>query len=70
MPDDISIIGFDDKEISSHITPALTTMHVPTKKMGSTAGNIMFDIFSKGRSAGKKVVIKPELVERESVRKI
>lgn len=38
---DISITGFDDIELASHIPPGLTTMHVPTREMGVAAGNFL-----------------------------
>ena len=36
VPEALSIVGFDDLEISRHIQPALTTLHVPTQQMWET----------------------------------
>jgi LacI family transcriptional regulator len=37
VPDDLSVCGFDDTPMSSHIFPALTTVHQPTHDMGRLA---------------------------------
>jgi len=43
VPDDISITGFDDIEISLITEPALTTVHVPHRKMGHAAARYLID---------------------------
>ncbi len=37
VPQDVSIVGIDDLEIASHITPPLTTVHLPTTELGRAA---------------------------------
>lgn len=37
IPDDLSIIGFDDLDLASQVDPPLTTMHVPSVRMGKGA---------------------------------
>ncbi len=41
VPDDISITGFDDLDISAQLIPALTTMHVPAAEMGKRAADFL-----------------------------
>ena len=41
IPDDISIAGFDDLDMSSQIKPALTTIHVPSAEMGEEAAEYL-----------------------------
>ncbi len=48
VPDDLSIIGFDDLELSAQISPALTTVHVPTGEMGArTAETLLLMLGNK-----------------------
>ena len=41
LPEGISITGFDDLDMSSQITPALTTVHVPSAEMGGQAADFL-----------------------------
>lgn len=44
VPDDVSITGFDDIELAKHVHPALTTVHVPHRKMGRIAARALVDL--------------------------
>jgi LacI family transcriptional regulator len=65
VPDDISIVGFDDQASSAYVTPPLTTVRHPALEMGEAAAQAMLHLLK-----GKPFVI-PEfpvtLVMRESV---
>jgi LacI family transcriptional regulator len=43
VPRELSIVGFDDLEMSRHLTPALTTVHVPTDRMWQLAAQYLLD---------------------------
>lgn len=65
VPDDISIVGFDDQPDSAYMIPPLTTVHQPAVEMGETAAKAMLDLLD-----GKPVKLSPlstELILRESV---
>lgn len=65
IPDDISIIGFDDVEADLLLDPPLTTMRVPKIKMGSEALKTMID-YLKNNNTNKKILIPVELIVRKS----
>ncbi|WP_331434719.1 LacI family DNA-binding transcriptional regulator [Bacillus sp. SA1-12] len=69
VPDDISIIGFDNREFSAYYSPRLTTMSLPLRKMGllsietinSLIGGSLTDCMEL------KTTFRCKLIERESV---
>ena len=46
IPDDLSITGFDDIELAQVVDPALTTVHVPHRKMGTRAAQILVSLIN------------------------
>ena len=69
IPDDISIVGFDDIELSGYTQPALTTMHVPRSELAETAFRALLREREQvpGKPAGKlEHVIQPTLLVRRS----
>lgn len=51
VPDQLSIIGFDDLEITEHLTPPLTTVHVPTRLMWQMAAERLLALMRGERPA-------------------
>ncbi len=47
IPEDLALVGFDDVELSAHLTPPLTTMRVPKQQLGILAGRRLVDILQK-----------------------
>ena len=56
VPDDLSITGFDDIEIAEILTPALTTVHVPHRRMGEIAAQLLIDSLRGTSTAGNRVI--------------
>lgn len=46
VPDDISIIGFDDQAEAAFVTPPLTTVRQPAQEMGQAAANALIDLIN------------------------
>ena len=70
VPDDISVVGFDDIEIASMVHPALTTVHQPIDRMVELGAKLLLDQLDGGSVVKEKQVLNPWLVERESTRRI
>lgn len=68
VPDDISIIGFDDLHSSMYTTPPLTTVRQPLYEVGTAIANLMLPMI--GQPGAPVVLPTLELVVRESVRRI
>jgi LacI family transcriptional regulator len=66
VPDDVSLVGFDDVAGSLYMVPPLTTVHYPIQEIGQLAARAML-----GLLAGERPVVEvpaPRLIVRESTR--
>jgi LacI family transcriptional regulator len=71
-PDDISVVGFDNREISDFVYPRLTTVEIDLKGIGYAAAE-MIDHRLSGQglySDQKHITIPSKLIERNSVAKL
>jgi len=66
VPSELAIIGFGDYEMSEELVPALTTVAVPTKRIGQDAARIILQRLKGGKAGPRKVDLGFELVARES----
>jgi len=67
VPQDISVVGFDDLLISVACIPELTTMHYPVREMAHYAANLAIELSDNERKSGKTHLFMPHLIERDSV---
>lgn len=71
VPDDISVLGFDDIVLADSYVPALSTIHQPKEEMGRQAMSLLLDIIEKRTTAPLPIVELPvHLVPRDSVKRI
>ncbi|MFZ5986597.1 MAG: LacI family DNA-binding transcriptional regulator [Bacillota bacterium] len=70
VPDDISIVGFDNIESSKSVTPELTTMHISKELMGERAVKKLISKMNEEEYPEEKILLPAHLVERQSVRQI
>lgn len=68
VPDQISVAGFDDYQISQYIDPTLTTMDHPKRKMGHTAAQLLLDMLD-GKDGSSKI-LDSDLIVRASTKSI
>ncbi len=69
VPDDVSVVGHDNRDMASFLYPGLTTIDLPLYHMGwAAAGKIISIIEGKSRMDGKLEVCNCRMIERESVK--
>lgn len=68
LPDDISVIGFDDTPLCEIIEPSLTTMRVPKQRLGMLAVDRLISNIKGETREIIKIEVSTELVERNSVK--
>ena len=68
VPDDISVVGFDDINLSRLTTPQLTTIHQDASLKGTLAVNFLMDLLEKNPIENQEVILPIRLVERDSVK--
>lgn len=66
VPNDISIVGFDDIQGAAYNTPSLTTVRQPLTRMGAIAAQTLLDRIENNKDEPQEIAIEPELVIRES----
>lgn len=67
VPEDVSVIGFDDLLISVACLPQLTTMHYPIEEMARYASKLAIELSDQDGSAVRTHLFMPHLVKRGSV---
>ncbi len=70
VPDDISLVGFDDIPFAQYVEPPLTTIHQPMTEMGRQAMEMALTLMSRSKTDVPDVVIPGKLIERASTRSI
>lgn len=66
VPEDVSVIGFDDTYIATAYDPQLTTLTHPKEKMGSDAANYLLKMIGSGNNTPVNREYRPELIMRGS----
>ncbi len=66
VPDDISVVGFDNIQSAAYHNPSLTTVHQPLRKMGEIAAGILLDLLASRSDHPGSVTVEPELIVRDS----
>jgi DNA-binding LacI/PurR family transcriptional regulator len=66
VPQDISIVGFDDVPLAVFSNPELTTIRQPLQRMGQIAAKTLIDQIEEKAKFQPEIVIEPELIVRAS----
>ncbi len=70
IPEDVSVIGFDDIDLAKLPTYSLTTWHHPITEMVTKALDVLFDTINGKADVPVKILVDGKLVERKSVKKL
>lgn len=70
VPEDVSVIGFDDIYNAQFYNPALTTVRQPLQEMGTLAARTILDSISGKQIEDETITVEPELIIRQSTMKI
>jgi LacI family transcriptional regulator len=65
-PDDISIVGFNDMPFVDRLRPALSTVRVPQREIGTVAADLMLERLADDSGAAREILLEPTLVVRAS----
>lgn len=66
VPGDVSVIGYNDSPLVDHISPSLSTLHVPMDQLGHMAGTKAMELVDKPTETPESVLLVPELIARGS----
>lgn len=69
VPEDVSVLGFDDIPGAAFYTPSLTTVRQPLNRMGQVAAQTLLERIEGQRDYPSEIAIEPEIVLRQSTAK-
>jgi DNA-binding LacI/PurR family transcriptional regulator len=66
IPQDVSVVGFDDVPLAAHNRIRLTTVRQDAATMGARAAELLLSAISEGRHVEQRLLLRGELIVRES----
>ncbi|TPK60926.1 LacI family transcriptional regulator [Mesorhizobium sp. B2-4-15] len=69
VPEDVSVVGFDDSFYARHLAPALTTVRLPIATVGELAVEMLLKVIEGATRRSSDIVVPAELIIRNSVTK-
>jgi LacI family xylobiose transport system transcriptional regulator len=66
VPEDLSVVGYDDRDVAVWTRPRLTTVHQPLQQMAATAARMVLRLSNGGTSEHQRIDLATHLVVRES----
>jgi LacI family transcriptional regulator len=70
VPDDISVVGFDDIPAAAFHHPSLTTIHQPLHRMGELAAEVLIAKIEGREASERELSVQPKIVVRESTARV
>jgi DNA-binding LacI/PurR family transcriptional regulator len=66
VPEDVSVVGFDDIDISQHTNPPLTTVHQPIRQKGESAVRLLLSVVERRDQRPEQIRLETRLIIRGS----
>ena len=66
VPDDLSVVGFDDTELATVVTPQLTSVRQPLAELGRTGVSLLVRLLERQRVDALRMELSTRLVVRET----
>ncbi|OBX08067.1 substrate-binding domain-containing protein [Gallibacterium genomosp. 3] len=70
IPEDLSVIGYDNIMLSQYLTPPLTTIHQPKAELGELAVETLLQRIKSPQQEYKTLMLEPQLIWRQSIKKL
>jgi LacI family transcriptional regulator len=67
VPEDVSVVGFDDIDMAEHYNPPLTTVRIDKEAMGAAAVKALIARVADPEAASQTIMLEVDLIERASV---
>ncbi len=67
IPDDVAVMGYDDREIARYLHPPLTTVLLPHFEMGTIAAELLFDMAARLAKRPDQIKVDCPIVKRGSI---
>ncbi len=67
IPGDVSVAGFDNREIAAHLYPPLTTVSLPTRQIGFESARMLLALMEEPKAGQESLVLPCSLCTRESI---
>ncbi len=67
VPEEISVVGFDNREACHYLIPKLTTVELPIKEIGERSARMLMELISDENAQPRSEILPCALVERNSV---
>jgi len=68
IPQDVSVVGFDDLPWAAYASPPLTTVRLPVRELATKASQLLLDIIKANPIEEKNIILDTELIVRQSCR--
>lgn len=70
VPEDISVVGFDNESVSMMSVPSITTIMQPAYNIGYQSAELLFEIITNPAMEQKQIIFDTELIVRDSTAKL